>query len=364
MSTPRAEATGAGVIARLPRGLRVGRRCDEDTPGASRNREAPVSGRYQRLSGPALVVYRIANGNHHQTGVVAEVSVDCYRVGRIRPHEATRPDRDRLMDEHIEESRIERTPVTLTHSPDRALRSVTEKVTATEPDVDLTTEDGTRHTAWFPQDPGLARAAELGLGALEALYIADGHHRLAAAGRFAERHDLGPEHPSAFTLASLFPADEMRVFGYHRCLPMQGESPADVLEKLGSLAVMERWEERSTPTPTPEPGVVVVRFAGEHHRLKLRPRGPDGHARASLDIVALDEEVLPELGITPTSCGNGPPERCRISADRAVLFEVHPPSVEQIMAVTDAGLVMPPKSTWFAPKPIPGLFVRDLTAPA
>lgn len=362
MSTPRAEATGAGVIARLPRGLRVDRRCGEDPAGATRIRDALASSRYQRMPGPAVVVYRIANGNHQQTGVVVEVSVEHYRAGRIRPHEATQPDRDRLMDEHTEESRIERTPVMLTHSPDRALRSVTEKVTATEPDVDLTAEDGTRHTAWFPQDPGLARAAELGLGGVDALYIADGHHRLAAARRFAARHDLDPDHPAAFTLAALFPADEMRVFGYHRCLPVSRESAPAVLEKLGSLAVTGRWEERSTAIP--EPGVVVVRFADEHHRLKLRPNGPDGHVRTSLDIVTLDEEVLPELGITPTSCGNGPPENCRYPADRAVLFAAHPPSVEQIMAVSDAGLVMPPKSTWFAPKPTRGLFLRDLTDPA
>jgi uncharacterized protein (DUF1015 family) len=362
MSTPRTETTGAGVIARLPHGLRVDRRCGEDLVGATRIRDAPGSSRYQRVPGPAVVVYRIANGDHQQTGVVVEVSVEHYRTGRIRPHEATQPDRERLLEEFTEESGIERTPVTLAHSPDRAMRSMTERITATEPDVDLTAGDGTRHTAWFRQDPDVARAAELGLRAIDALYIADGHHRLAAAQRYAARHHHNPDHPAAFTLAALFPADEMRVFGYHRCLPVSRESAAAVLEKLGSLAVMERWEKPSAAIP--EPGVAVVRFADEHHRLKLRPHDPDAHVRTSLDIVALDEEVLPALGITPTSCGNGPPEHCRYPADRAVLFAAHPPSVEQIMAVSDAGLVMPPKSTWFAPKPASGLFLRDLTDPA
>ncbi|MEV4729650.1 DUF1015 family protein [Saccharopolyspora sp. NPDC049426] len=361
MSTPRTEATDAGVIARLPRGFRVDRRGGENPAGAMRIREALGSDRYQRMPGPAAVVYRIANGNHEQTGVIVEVPVEEYEAGRIRPHEATQPDRQRLLEESTAKSGIERTPVTLAHSPDRALRSVTESVTRTEPDVDLTAADGTRHTAWFSRDAGLARATELGLRGLDALYIADGHHRMAAAQRYVARHHVDPEHPAAFTLAALFPADEMRVFGYHRCLPASGEAAAGVLAKLDSSLVLERWDGRSAAIP--EPGVVVVRFADEFYRLKLRPHGPDGHVRTSLDIVSLDEEVLPGLGISPTSCGNGPPESCRHPADEAVLFVARPPSVEQIMAVSDAGLVMPPKSTWFAPKPAPGLFLRDLTDP-
>ncbi len=361
MSTPRTEATDAGVIARLPRGLRLDRRCDERPASATRTREPLDPARYEHMPGPAVVVYRLANGSHQQTGIVVEVSVEEYRAGRIRPHEATQPDRERLLEEHTEASGIERMPVTLAHSPDRALRSVTESVTSAEPVVDLTAGDGTRHTAWISRDPGLARTTEVGLRGVEALYIADGHHRMAAALRHATRHHLGPNHPTAFTLAALFPTDEMRVFGYHRCLPVPSDSAGGVLAKLKSLAVAERWEERSAAIP--EPGVVVVRFADERHRLKLRPHAPNEHVRASLDIVALDEQVLPELGITPTSCGNGPPESCRHPSDGAVLFVAHPPSVEQIMAVSDAGLVMPPKSTWFAPKPAPGLFLRELTDP-
>lgn len=362
MSAPRTEATAAGVTARLPRNLGLDRQWGAVPVDPARTRELFRSGRYQRLPGPAIVVYRIAEGVHAQTGIVVEVSVDDYRNGRIRRHEATQPERERLLDEFTEASGIERTPVTLAHSPDLALRSATERITSTDPDVDLTAQDGTRHTAWIRRDPGLARAIELHVNEVDALYIADGHHRMAAAEHYAaRRHHLGPDHPAAFTLAALFPADQMRVLGYHRCLPVPRGSAAGTLDMLRSLPAVERWEECSATTP--EPGVVAVRFADEHYRLGLRSSGPDGHVRASLDIVALDEEVLPELGITPTSCGNGAPENCRYPADEAVLFVAHPPSIEQIMAVSDAGLVMPPKSTWFAPKPVPGLFLRDLTDP-
>ncbi|GAB2738230.1 DUF1015 domain-containing protein [Salinifilum aidingensis] len=360
MSAPRTEAPTAGVTARLPRSLVLDHRWDANPGDAARIRESFDSGRYPRLPEPAVVVYRIAEGEHEQTGVVVEVSVDDYRAGRVRRHEATQLERERLLDEFTELSGIEQMPVTLAHSPDEALRSVTERITSTEPEVDLAAGDGTRHTVWVQRDPGLARAVELGVSGVDALYIADGHHRMAAAEHYAaRRHHLGSDHPAAFTLAALFPADEMRVFGYHRCLPVPGGAAAGVFEKLVSLPVIARWEDCSVTTP--EPGVVVVRFADECYRMVLRPSGANGHVRASLDVVTLDEEVLPELGITPISCGNGAPENCRHPADEAVRFVAHPPSIEQIMAVSDAGLVMPPKSTWFAPKPAPGLFLRDLT---
>ncbi len=289
-----------------------------------------------------------------------EVSIDDYRAERVRQHEATQPERERLLDESTELSGIEQMPVTLAHSPSDALQSVTERIASTEPDVELTAGEGARHTVWVRRDPGLARAIELGVSGRDALYIADGHHRMAVADHYAtRRHHLGSDHPAGFTLAALFPADEMRVFSYHRCLPVPGGSAAGVFEKLVSLPVIARWEECSVTTP--EPGVVVVRFADECYQLCLRSSGANEHVRASLDVVTLDEEVLPELGITPISCGNGAPENCRRPADEAVRFVAQPPSIEQIMAVSDAGLVMPPKSTWFAPKPAPGLFLRDLT---
>jgi uncharacterized protein (DUF1015 family) len=360
MSTPRTEVP-AGVTARLPRGLVLDRQRGESPGDAARIRESFDARRYPLLPEPAVVVYRIAEGKHEQTGVVAEVSVDDYRAGRVRRHEATQPERERLLDEFTELSGVEQMPVTLAHSPTEALRSATERITSAEPDVDLTAGDGTRHTAWVRRAPELARAIERGFTELDALYIADGHHRMAAAEHYAaRRHHLGSEHPAKFTLAALFPADEMRVFGYHRCLPVPGGSAAEVLENLTSLPATAWFQECSQAVP--EPGVVVVRFADRCYRLGLRPSVAREDVRGSLDVVALDEEVLPALGITPISCGNGAPEHCRHRPDEAVLFDVHPPSIEQIMAVSDAGLVMPPKSTWFAPKPAPGLFLRDLTA--
>lgn len=364
MSTPRTRAPAAGITARSPRGLVLDRRRGEHPGDAARIRESFDTGRYPHLPEPAVIVYRIAEGGHEQTGVVVEVAVDDYRAGRIRPHEATQPERERLLTEFTELAGIEQMPVMLAHSPSTELRSVTEAVASTEPDVDFTAGDGTRHAVWVRHDPELARAVERGVSRSGVLHITDGHHRMAAAEHYAaQRHGLGPDHPAAFTAAALFPADEMRVHGYHRCLPVpDGSAAAEVLEKLRSLPTTAWWEER--PDATPEPGAVAVRFADESYLLGLRSSAAPGHVRASLDVVALDEEVLPALGIEPISCGNGAPEHCRHAADEAVRFLVRPPDVEQIMAVSDAGLVLPPKSTWFSPKPAPGLFLRDLTGTA
>ncbi|RRO18706.1 DUF1015 family protein [Saccharopolyspora rhizosphaerae] len=360
MSAPRTEAPTARITARLPRGLVLDHRPGHRPADAARVREAYDSGRFPRGPGPAAVVYRIAEGGHAQTGVLAEVAVDDYRTGRIRPHEATQPERERRLTEFTELSGVEQMPVMLAHSPSPGLRSAIRRITAAEPDLDFGTEDGARHTAWIRQDGELARAVEQGIGGIEGAHIADGHHRMAAAEHYAaRRRHLGPDHPAAFTLAALFPADELRVFGYHRCVPVEGASAARLLDELTSLPVTAWWEQCATATP--EPGVVVVRYGDETYRMGLRSSGAPGHVRGSLDVVTLDEEVLPALGASPTSCGSGAPEHCRYPAGAAVLLLAHPPTIEQIMAVSDAGLVMPPKSTWFAPKPEPGLFLRDLT---
>lgn len=357
MSAPRTRAPAAGLTARLPRGLVLNRTRAECLGDAARTRELFDSGQHARLPEGAAVVYRIAEGEHEQTGVLVEVAVDDYRSGRIRPHEATQAERERLLTEFTELSGIEQMPVTLVHSPSAELRSATQRIASAEPDVELTSASGTCHSAWITRDPGLVRAVELGAHGLDALHIADGHHRMAAAERYsARRHQLGPDHAAAFTVAALFPADEMRVHGYHRCLAVPGGSATEVFEKLMGLPVTSWWAK--SPAGAPEPGVVAVHFADESYRLGLRAQG---RSHPALDVVTLDEEVLPPLGISPTSCGNGAAEHCRHPADRAVRFVAHPPSVEQIMAVSDVGSVLPPKSTWFSPKPEPGLFLRDLT---
>lgn len=367
-----------GVTVRPPQVLVMNQRYAATTDGTIdpvRVRQLLGTGAYTRPSAPAVVVYRLGTGRSQQTGVVVEVAIDDYRNGRIRRHEATQPERERRLDEITEAAGIEHMPVMLTH-PDRArLRSLLTGIAAGEPDVHLISADGTAHTVWIRHDADLAQAVQAETGHVETLYIADGHHRMAAAERYAGRRShLGGDHASAFTLAALFPSDEMRILGYHRCLPMpEGTAASEVLEVLAAQPVTARIEEcASAETAHPAPGAVSVRLDGRHYRLWLRVPREHEHVRASLDVVALDEELLPAvLGIagagsqprnTPVPGGNGTGGAgCWCAKHEAIRFLPHPPGVEQVMAVSDAGLVMPPKSTWFHPKASTGLFARELT---
>lgn len=382
MNIPQAQQTAApglsrnsaGITVRPPRVLVVNQPCSAtaDEPiDPGRVRRLVSTGGYTHPPAPAVIVYRLSTGQHRQTGVVVEVSVDDYRNGRIRRHEATQPERERHLDELTETTGIEQMPVTLTHPGRPWLRSLLTEISAEKSDVHFTSADGTSHTVWVRHDADLAQAVQDEIGHIETLYIADGHHRMAAAERYANRRSgLGEDHVSAFTLAALFPSDEMRILGYHRCLPLpEGTSAPEVLERLAAQPATARVEEcTSVEAAHPAPGVVVIHLDGRYYRLWLRtPPDPD-HARGSLDVVTLDEELLPpvfgtsDVDSRPRStpaCGTGD-AACWCTRREAICFLLHPPSVKQVMAVSDAGLVMPAKSTWFAPKANARLFVREL----
>lgn len=303
---------------------------------------------------PSVVVYRVETAEHRQTGVLAEVSVDDYRRGRIRRHEATRPDQENEIARLTRTSGFERAPVTLTHPARRDLGALTEHTTNRTPAMQLT-RDGLTHTVWTRQDPHALQVVRAELGRLGTLYIADGHHRMAAAER---RGGTG------FTLAAVFPSDQMRVLGYHRFLPRPVMSTSDILAAVAEHPAVARIERHAEP-PQTEPGVVVMILDGEWHRIRLRAPHDPTDVRASLDVVHLDEGILPRITqapVTAVSGGNHPVELSRRCVrEQSMGFLLHPPTVEQIMAVADAGQVMPPKSTWFDPKTSAGLFLREIT---
>lgn len=364
----------ADVRTRLPRTLLLNRKTDaaeEEPADSAHDRRAFDINDYARLPAPAVVVYRLGNDRHQQTGIVVEISIEDYRNGRIRRHEATRPDRERHLHHCTETTGIERMPVVLAHPESAGLRSLLTGMTSTGPDVDRTSPDGTTHTLWIRHDAELANAVQAELGRIAPLYIADGHHRMAAAERCAERRrHLGRDHASAFTLAALFPKDEMRLLGHHRCLPLRPTtSTADVLARLATHP-MTAWigEVDQPEAARPGPGLVVIHLDGRCYQLRLRARRDPDHVRASLDVVALDEELLPQLedlsergGSSPATDNGDAAGESWCGKRKPVRFLPHPPSIEQVMAISDAGLLLPPKSTWFEPKASAGLFARELT---
>jgi uncharacterized protein (DUF1015 family) len=320
------------------------------------------------------VVYRLQSRGHRQTGVVVEVPVEDLRTGRVRRHEAVQPERQRRLTDFLAATGLELVPVTLTHAPSPALGSLLAEAAEHEPDVELADGDGSTQTVWMVRSDDLARKIWAEVDALGALYIADGHHRTAAAEDYAARHcpDVG-DHAACYVLSALFPSDQMRVLGYHRCVTRPEGTPAEVLlDALARQPVTERVEECAAADAEPTgPGTLGMWLDGRWYRLRLRETPGPADARTVLDVVALEDAILgPVLGIaapatdprvtTLPGVGGAQAVAGRCADTGEVGFLLHPPTIEQIMAVADAGMVMPPKSTWFDPKARAGPFVRDL----
>jgi D-3-phosphoglycerate dehydrogenase len=337
---------------------------------AQRLRRVASTPAFTRPDEPASVVYRLTVGDHVQTGVVVEVSLDDYRFGRIRAHEGVRPERERQLSRFLEAAELELVPVTLIHPPRPGLQALLTEAAAGRPAVHLDSDDGVAQTVWIDHDPGLARAIRDELAGLDRLYIADGHHRMAAAQRYAD--DVGAQPIAGFVLGALFSADQMRVLGYHRGLVRPPGPASEFLRALAALPSTSRVEECAlTDVPQPAPGTVSLRLDDRWYRIHLRSPRDDAGARAALDVALLDEGVLaPLLGVadvhsdprvTPlpgTSDAGAVAAWC--AQHHAVGFLLHPPSVDQVMAVADSEQLMPPKSTWFDPKARGGPFLRDL----
>ncbi|MBB4929625.1 uncharacterized protein (DUF1015 family) [Lipingzhangella halophila] len=355
----------AGITARPPRLLMADRQHTEGSFDADDARRLLSEGVLRRPRPGSVVVYQVRSGEHQQTGVVAEVPVADYRSGRVRPHEATDPERVRKLVEYTETARLEHSPVMLTHAPRDGLRDMLAAVTATAPDVDLP-DDVHTHRVWVSEDDVLLRAVWEELESLSTVYIADGHHRMASADRYAARHNgLDPDDPAAFTLGVLFPSDEMRIFGYPRCVSWPAGWSTEKLVTALATAPGAAGIEECTPTEAshPVPDTAAVFVDGRWYRLRLREA--HGGVRASLACVRLDERVItPLFGQGAWAASPGAHDSASLAgwcaARETIGFLPYPPSVAQVMAVSDANSVMPPKSTWFHPKAPQGLFAREL----
>jgi uncharacterized protein (DUF1015 family) len=324
-------------------------------------------------SKPELFLYRQIMDGRTQTGVVGCVHVDDYERDLIRKHEKTRQDKEDDRTRHVLTLNANAEPVFLTYRGRPEIdRLVAGIVSASPPLYDFTAPDGVRHTVWAVPDTGtLARA----FGVVPHAYVADGHHRSASAWRAGK--ELRAKNPSHrgdeeynWFLAVLFPADQLRILPYNRLVrDLMGQAPSEVLDRLGRLGKLAAAKD-ATPDRT---GVFCVYLDGRWHRLELDPTAIDrSDPIASLDVSLLQDRVLsPILGIGDPRTdkridfvggirGTAELERRVSSGEMAIAFSLYPTTLDQLMAVSDAGQVMPPKSTWFEPKLRSGLFVHEL----
>jgi uncharacterized protein (DUF1015 family) len=321
---------------------------------------------------PTLSVYRQRRGSAGpgQTGVVGLASVADYRAGTIAVHEHTRPDKEDDRVEHLTALGAHDEPVFLMYPQRAEIEALVAAVTARPADVRLTDHEGVEHSLWVVADEATIGALGAAFGGVPRLYVADGHHRSAAAARLRQRL---PEVPgtAGFPVVA-FPAEQLTVLPYHRVVRAPLPVPTERL-----LAVLgECFEVTAEPGPPAVPArheFGMYAGGGRWYRLAARPGVVDeGDPIGRLDVAVLQRAVLaphlqvgdprtdPRLGFVGGSRGTAELERAVDSGGHALAFALHPTSAAEVMAVADGGLVMPPKSTWFDPKLASGLFVHPL----
>ncbi len=351
---------------------------EEHEQGLQALRDLVRRGILVREEAPAFWVYRqqvprSALGSRVQTGVVGLAAVADYLAGTIKVHEHTRPDKEQERAEHVDVLDAHDEPVFLFHRGSADVDAVVADVTAREHDLAVTTPDGVWHTLW--RVPDAAEQARLAgaFAALDALYVADGHHRSAAAVRLhASRGGLARDEAGETQgfLAVVFPEAEVTVLPYHRLVLDLG--PAGEQGLLEGLRQRYDLEPAGAPVQPEAATELGVRTAGGWHRGRLREPAAVAGGVQGLAVSLLQDRVLaPLLGIDdprrdPRLAFVGGPDGldevdAAVAGGRAAAgFTLAPTPLAGLVAVSDAGEVMPPKSTWFWPKPASGLLVHPL----
>jgi len=318
---------------------------------------------------PCFYFYRQVMGAHSQVGLVAAASCEDYLRGLIKKHELTRPDKEDDRLRHIETLNAQTGPVFLVYRAEQALDELVARRISEAPAIDFTATDGVRHTAWVLDQAADLERISNEFARMPALYIADGHHRCAAAARVCQaRRGLGD---SAFFLSVIFPHNQVQILPYNRVLKdLNGLTAARLLEKLDGVFGIQSGVGPVTPGRKHELGFYLE---GKWHRLHFRPRfAATSDPIEKLDVTLLQKYVLgPLFGIEDPRTskrvnfvggirGAGELEKLVDNAEYACAFSMFPTGIEELMAIADAGGIMPPKSTWFEPKLRDAMFCHML----
>ena len=315
---------------------------------------------------PSLYLYRLTMGAHVQTGVAACYSVGEYDRNLIRKHEKTRKDKEDDRTRHIVDLRAQTGPVLLTYQGIPAINTASDEASSGTPLFDFTAADGVQHTIWRVPEALTQRLVGL-FAEVPLLYIADGHHRAASASRARQR--LGtpgvPTEADTF-LAVAFPHDQMQVLAYNRTVKdLQGLRPGEFIE-----ALQQRHAVAPGPATPTRKGEVSMFLAGHWYTVRLNAPDAEASPSAALDVSLLHDQVLaPLLAIGDVRVdkridflggarGTSGLERAVGSGAAAVAFSMYPVDVADLMTISDAGEIMPPKSTWFEPKLRDGLLIH------
>ncbi len=311
---------------------------------------------------PCYYVYRLTWRDHRQTGLAAVASLADYESNRIRKHELTTPVKEDDRVRQVEAVNAQTGPVMVAYPLAPAIDALLAKASARAPDVDVTADDGVRHELWIVTDADAIAALTRAFDALPALYIADGHHRSAAALRVAKARGL----VDGDFLTVIFPHHEMTILDYNRVLKGLNGRSVDAL--LAELRKNFKVTPSSEPVRPAAAGEFGMYLPGQWYKLTIRAELiPQHDPIGRLPITLLSRKVIePLFGITDPRTdkridfigggrGLGELERRVNSGEMAVAFALYPTQMSDLMAVADAGGIMPPKSTWFEPKLADGM---------
>jgi uncharacterized protein (DUF1015 family) len=312
----------------------------------------------RRDAKPMFHLYRQVMGGHSQIGLVGLASCHEYLENIVRKHELTRPDKEDDRVRHIETLNAQTGPVFLTYKAVPEINALVSRITAAAPEIDFTAPDGVRHSSWPVADQADIDFLVAGFAKMPALYIADGHHRSAAAGRIHQSRS-GQGGSSGF-LTVIFPHDQMNILAYNRALKdLNGHTPEEILAALGRV-----FEITANANPVPS-GKHQLSFYqnGVWHGLVFRPEFTrDRSAIDLLDVSLLQTEILAPLfdiadprtskriAFVGGIRGTAELEKLVDSGEFACAFSMFPTGIADLMDIADAGGIMPPKSTWFEPK--------------
>jgi len=329
-----------------------------------------ADGVLRRDPAPVFHLYRQVMGGHSQTGLVGLASCDEYLQNIVKKHELTRPDKEDDRVRHIETLNAQTGPVFLTYKAVPEIDALVSRITAAGPEIDFTAPDGVRHSSWPVTEMADIEFLVAGFAKMPALYIADGHHRSAAAGRiYQSRKGAGG---SAGFLTVIFPHNQMKILAYNRVLKdFNGHSPDEILAALGRVFDIT---ETADPVPTCKHQLAFY-LGGKWHGLTFKAEFTSGRPAIDLlDVSLLQSEILAPLfdiqdprtskriAFVGGIRGTAELEKLVDSGESACAFSMFPTGIEDLMDIADEGGIMPPKSTWFEPKLRDAMFSHIIDA--
>ena len=333
------------------------------------------SGSMQKDEWDSYYIYQLTMDGRAQTGIVACPAVDDYLGNSIKKHELTRADKEADRIRHVDTLDANTGPIFLAHRPDAALSSIVKEWMAAHAPIFSFTHNDVKHEGWHIDNPDIIAQISSGFERISALYIADGHHRCASAVRVAQkRREANPAYTGSeefnFFLAVIFPSDQLTIFDYNRVVKdLNGLNEDEFLKKVAESFEIESASGVVKPKTKHEYGLLLK--SGWRVLRAKKGTWDDGDPVERLDVSILQNRLLaPILGIDDPRTnkridfvggirGLGELER-RVNTDMAVAFSMYPTTLDDLMDIADAGKIMPPKSTWFEPKLLSGLFIHDL----